>query len=82
MTQITSAPAKRRREGQSGHLPPQDLDCHLVAGDFAYFLKICVYGIEDFNRFHGELLTALPGVRQTCTFFVMKKVVDDAPLEF
>jgi DNA-binding Lrp family transcriptional regulator len=26
--------------------------------------------------------TALPGVRQTWTFFVMKEVVDNAPLDF
>jgi DNA-binding Lrp family transcriptional regulator len=29
------------------------LDCHLVAGDFDYFLKIRVGGMEDFNRLHG-----------------------------
>ncbi|MGX9429877.1 MULTISPECIES: Lrp/AsnC family transcriptional regulator [Bradyrhizobium] len=58
------------------------LDCHLVAGDFDYFLKIRVGDMEDFNRIHGEQLIALPGVRQTRTFFVMKEVVDNAPLEF
>jgi Lrp/AsnC family transcriptional regulator, leucine-responsive regulatory protein len=59
---------------------PMILDCHLVAGDFDYFLKIRVRDIADFNRLHGELLIALPGVRQTRTFFVMKEVVDNAPL--
>ena len=58
------------------------LDCHLVAGDFDYFLKIRVHDIADFNRLHGEQLIALPGVRQTRTFFVMKEVIDNAPLEF
>jgi Lrp/AsnC family leucine-responsive transcriptional regulator len=58
------------------------LDCHLVAGDFDYFLKIRVAGMEDFNRIHGEQLIGLPGVRQTRTFFVMKEVVDNAPLDF
>ncbi len=58
------------------------LDCHLVAGDFDYFLKIRVGDMEDFNRIHGERLIALPGVRQTRTFFVMKEVVDNAPLDF
>lgn len=61
---------------------PFVLDCHLVAGDFDYFLKIRVRDIADFNRLHGEQLIALPGVRQTRTFFVMKEVVDNAPLEF
>jgi Lrp/AsnC family transcriptional regulator, leucine-responsive regulatory protein len=61
---------------------PFILDCHLVAGDFDYFLKIRVRDIADFNRLHGEQLVALPGVRQTRTFFVMKEVIDNAPLEF
>jgi Lrp/AsnC family leucine-responsive transcriptional regulator len=61
---------------------PFILDCHLVAGDFDYFLKIRVRDIADFNRLHGEQLIGLPGVRQTRTFFVMKEVIDNAPLEF
>ena len=61
---------------------PFILDCHLVAGDFDYFLKIRVRDIADFSRLHGEQLIALPGVRQTRTFFVMKEVIDNAPLEF
>ena len=61
---------------------PFILDCHLVAGDFDYFLKIRVRDIADFNRLHGERLIALPGVRQTRTFFVMKEVIDNALLEF
>lgn len=58
------------------------LECHLVAGDFDYFLKIRVRDIAGFSRIHGEQLIALPGVRQTRTFFVMKEVVDNAPLNF
>lgn len=61
---------------------PVVLDCHVVAGDFDYFLKIRVRDMADFNRLHGDTLIALPGVRQTRTFFVMKEVVDNAPLTF
>lgn len=61
---------------------PFVLDCHLVAGDFDYFLKIRVSDMADFNHLHGTRLIALPGVRQTRTFFVMKEVVDNAPLPF
>ena len=61
---------------------PFILDCHLVAGDFDYFLKVRVRDIADFNRLHGEQLIGLPGVRQTRTFFVMKEVIDNAPLDF
>jgi|TARA_R110000803_G_scaffold21592_4_gene54308 Lrp/AsnC family leucine-responsive transcriptional regulator len=61
---------------------PFILDCHLVAGDFDYFLKIRVRDMADFNHLHGDQLIALPGVRQTRTFFVMKEVVDNALLAF
>ena len=61
---------------------PFVLDCHLVAGDFDYFLKVRVRDIADFNRLHSKMLIALPGVRQIRTFFVMKEVIDNAPLEF
>ena len=61
---------------------PVVLDCHVVAGDFDYFLKIRVRDMGDFNRLHAERLIALPGVRQTRTFFVMKEVIDNAPLTF
>lgn len=57
------------------------IDCHLVAGDFDYFLKIRVRDMAGFNRLHGTQLIALPGIRQTRTFFVMKEVVDNAPLD-
>ncbi|WP_284727781.1 Lrp/AsnC family transcriptional regulator [Sphingomonas psychrolutea] len=58
------------------------LDCNLVAGDFDYLLKIRVRDMADFNKLHGNKLIALPGVRQTRTFFVMKKVKDNARLPF
>ncbi|MGO6697670.1 Lrp/AsnC ligand binding domain-containing protein [Rhizobium johnstonii] len=58
------------------------LDCSLVAGDFDYLLKIRVRDMADFNKLHGQKLIALPGVRQTRTFFVMKKVKENARLPF
>ncbi|AXS40100.1 Lrp/AsnC ligand binding domain-containing protein [Breoghania sp. L-A4] len=64
------------------HAMQEVLDCNLVAGDFDYLLKIRVCDMADFNKLHGERLIALPGVRQTRTFFVMKSVKDNAPLRF
>jgi Lrp/AsnC family leucine-responsive transcriptional regulator len=61
---------------------PAILDCHLVAGDFDYFLKVRVKDMPDFNRFHATRLITLPGVRQTRTFFAMKEVVENRPLDF
>ena len=58
------------------------LDCMLVAGDFDYLLKIRVRDMADFNKLHGDKLIALPGVRQTRTFFVMKEVKENTRLSF
>ncbi|MGO6733241.1 Lrp/AsnC family transcriptional regulator [Rhizobium ruizarguesonis] len=58
------------------------LECNLVAGDFDYLLKIRVRDVADFNKLHGQKLIALPGVRQTRTFFVMKEVKENARLPF
>jgi Lrp/AsnC family leucine-responsive transcriptional regulator len=67
---------------QASRALPFVLDCHLVAGDFDYFLKIRIRDIADYNKLHGERLITMPGVRQTRTFFVIKEVVDAAPLDF
>lgn len=61
---------------------PMILDCHLVAGDFDYLMKIRVRDMLDFNKLHSDQLIALPGVRQLRSFFVMKEVTDNAPLNF
>lgn len=58
------------------------LDCHLVAGDFDYLLKIRVSDMNDFNSMHNKMLIALPGVRQIRTFFVLKEIKENAPLAF
>lgn len=58
------------------------LDCILVAGEFDYFLKIRARDMADFNKLQGETLIALPGVRNTRTFFVMREVKDNARLSF
>lgn len=64
------------------HTLKEVLECNLVAGDFDYLLKIRVRDMADFNKLHGNKLIALPAVRQTRTFFVMKQVKEDARLPF
>lgn len=61
---------------------PFVLDCHCVAGDFDYFLKVRARDISDFNRLHRERLLTLPSVRQLRSFFVLKDVIENAPLDF
>lgn len=61
---------------------PFVLECHCVAGDFDYFLKVRVKDISDFNNLHRAQLLTLPGVRQLRSFFVLKEVIESAPLDF
>ena len=56
------------------------LECHLVAGEFDYFLVVRTKDIERFNRLHGEAIIRLPGVRQTRTFFVLNEVLSTTAL--
>lgn len=60
---------------------PFILDCYVTAGEFDYFLKVRVRDLKGFNRLHSEQLLKLPAVRQLRTFFVLKEVVDNAPLD-
>lgn len=58
------------------------LECQCVAGDFDYLLKVRVRDTTDFNRLHRQKLLTLPNVRQLRSFFVLKEVIDNAPLDF
>jgi Lrp/AsnC family leucine-responsive transcriptional regulator len=58
------------------------LECHCVAGDFDYLIKVRVKDTVDFNRLHRQQLLTLPNVRQLRSFFVLKEVIDNAPLNF
>ena len=56
------------------------LECHLVAGEFDYFLVLRTRDIADFNRLHAEAIISLPGVRQIRTFFVLKEILSTTAL--
>jgi len=58
------------------------LSCYLVAGEYDYLLKIRVKDMSDFNKLHSDKLLELPEVRQLRTYFVMKEVIENAPLQF
>jgi len=61
-------------------LAPEVLECHMVAGGFDYLVKTRVADMTAFRRFLGEVLLALPGVRETRTYAVMEEVKRDGPL--
>lgn len=51
------------------------MECHLVTGEFDYFLLIRTRDSESFTRLHAEQLLYLPGVRQVRSFMGLKEVV-------
>jgi DNA-binding Lrp family transcriptional regulator len=56
------------------------LECHVVTGEFDYFMMVRTKDNESYNRLHAEQLLYLPGVRQIRTFMVLKQVMSTTEL--
>lgn len=54
---------------------PSCLECHVVTGEFDYFMLVRAKDNESYNRLHAQHLLYLPGVRQIRTFMVLKEVL-------
>lgn len=59
---------------------PDILECHLMAGQADYLLKIMAQDTEDFARIHRQYLSRLPGVRQMHSSFALRTVVQTTAL--
>jgi Lrp/AsnC family leucine-responsive transcriptional regulator len=59
---------------------PEVLECHMVAGGFDYLVKTRVADMAAYRRFLGEVLLAMPAVRETRTYAVMEEVKTDGAL--
>ena len=57
---------------------PEVEQCHMIAGDFDYLLKVRTKDIADYRRVLGEALSQLPHVANTSTFVVMESVKERA----
>jgi Lrp/AsnC family leucine-responsive transcriptional regulator len=53
---------------------PEVEQCHMIAGNFDYLLKVRTRDIADYRRVLGEALSKLPHVANTSTFVVMESV--------
>jgi len=51
------------------------MECHVVTGEFDYFMLIRTRDSESFNKLHAEQLLYLPGVRQVRSFMVLKEIL-------
>lgn len=56
------------------------MECHVVTGEFDYFMMLRTRDSESFNRLHAEQLLYLPGVRQIRTFMVLKQVLSSTQI--
>ena len=59
---------------------PEVLECHMVAGGFDYLVKTRVEDMAAYRSFLGDVLLALPGVKESRTFAVMEEVKSDGAL--
>lgn len=51
------------------------MECHVVTGEFDYFMLVRTKDSDSFNRLHAEQLLYLPGVRQIRSFMVLKEIM-------
>ena len=53
---------------------PEIAQCHMMAANFDYLLKVRTKNIAAYRRVLGEVISALPHVAQTSTFVAMETV--------
>lgn len=53
---------------------PQVVECHLMAGDCDFLLRIVAADLDDYRRFQVEYLTRIKGVQSVKTEIPMQKI--------
>ena len=53
---------------------PDILECHLMAGEYDYLLRVAVSDSADYERLHRKQLTTLPGVARIRSHFALRRV--------
>lgn len=51
-------------------------ECHMIAGNFDYLLKVRTRDIDSYRAILGEKISSLPHVASTSSFVVMETIVD------
>jgi len=59
---------------------PGCMECHVVTGEFDYFMLVRTRDSESFNKLHADQLLYLPGVRQIRTFMVLREILSTTVL--
>ncbi|MBC3300989.1 Lrp/AsnC family transcriptional regulator [Pseudomonas sp. SWRI18] len=58
------------------------MECHVVTGEFDYFMLLRTKDSNSFNRLHAEQLLYLPGVRQIRSFMGLRQVLSTTHIPF
>ena len=53
---------------------PDILECHLMAGDYDYLLRLAVADTADYERLHRKQLAAFPHVARIRSHFALRRV--------
>jgi DNA-binding Lrp family transcriptional regulator len=53
---------------------PDILECHLMAGDYDYLLRVAVADTADYERLHRKQLAAFPHVARIRSHFALRRV--------
>ena len=68
------------RFGEAVRRAPEVLECHMVAGGFDYLVKTRVADMAAYRNLLGDVVLALPGVKESRTYAVMEEVKSDGAL--
>jgi Lrp/AsnC family leucine-responsive transcriptional regulator len=60
---------------------PEIQECHMVAGGYDYLLKVRVPDMAAYRAFLGEVLSRIPGIRETHSYPVMEEVKETASID-
>jgi len=72
--------------GDTGHIEdfrkavvdfPQVIECHHLAGDYDYLLKVLVTGTDELERFLSRQLKSIAGVTKTNTQIVLSTLKEE-----
>jgi Lrp/AsnC family leucine-responsive transcriptional regulator len=53
---------------------PEVISCHLVSGNFDYYLNVVSVDVESYNKFYQGKLAVLPSVAHINSLFVMDEI--------
>lgn len=59
---------------------PEVTSCHLVSGNFDYYLNVICSDVESYNKFYQDKLSNLPMVAHINSLFVMNEVKNSTKL--